>query len=81
LGPRLAAECSYDKTGTARRLSPRRWRVLSRKPDEYASSDGEIRRVTPRRWNVYERHGRNIASTSGPDGPVAGLAWLALRGC
>jgi dipeptidyl aminopeptidase/acylaminoacyl peptidase len=70
--------------GTARRLSPRLWRVLKQvelAPDEYASSRGEIRRVTPRRWNVYDRHDRKIASTSGPDGPVAGLAWFTLRGC
>jgi hypothetical protein len=71
-GSRLAAECSYDKVGTARRLSPRRWRV---------SSGGEIRRVTTRRWNVYDRRDRKIASTSGPDAPVAGFAWLTLRGC
>jgi Tol biopolymer transport system component len=71
-GSRLAAECAYDEAGTARRLSPGRWR---------ASSGGEIRRVTTRRWNVYDRRGRKIAWTSGPDAPVAGFAWLTLRGC
>jgi dipeptidyl aminopeptidase/acylaminoacyl peptidase len=70
-GSRLAAECDIPKGG-ARRLSPRRWRV---------SSGGEIRRVGTRRWNVYNRLGRKIASTSGADGPVAGFAWLTLRGC
>jgi Tol biopolymer transport system component len=71
-GSHLAAKCSDRSAGTARRLSPRRWR---------ASSGGEIRRVTARRWNVYDRRGRKIASTSGPDSPVAGFAWLALHGC
>jgi hypothetical protein len=81
-GSRLAAECASDPAGTARRLSPGRWRVLNRiLPIEHASFGGEIRRVTSRRWDVYDRHGRKIASTSGPDGPVAGVAWLALRGC
>jgi Tol biopolymer transport system component len=82
-GSHLLAGCLHA-SGTARRLSPRRWRVLSRielGPDEHRSSGGEIRRVTPRRWNVYDRNSRKIAATSGPDGPVAGLAWLALRGC
>lgn len=82
-GSHLLAECLHAR-GTARRLSPRRWRVMSRisiGPDEYTGPGGEIRRVTPRRWNVYDRHGHKIALTSGPDGPVAGLAWLALRGC
>ena len=40
-----------------------------------------IRHVSDRRWSVYDRRGRRIAKTSGPDGPVAGFAWLALRDC
>jgi dipeptidyl aminopeptidase/acylaminoacyl peptidase len=73
----LGGDCEHDDAGTARRVSARRWLVTL----PFVGRAGEIRHASRRRWNVFDRRGRRIASTSGPDGPAAGFAWLALRGC
>jgi Tol biopolymer transport system component len=72
----MSGECGERRVGTARLVSAVRWTVTVKR-----LRAGELRRASSRRWNVYDRRGRKVASTSGPDGPVAGFAWLALRDC
>lgn len=76
-GKVLGGDCEHDDAGTARRVSAQRWLVTL----PFVGRAGEIRHASPRRWNVFDRRSRRVASTSGPDGPAAGFAWLALRGC
>jgi hypothetical protein len=81
-GTRFFSGCESERDahryGTAHRVAWNAWTVSTFPGFRPV---GSVQLEAPRRWAMFNVRGRSIGETRGPNGVVAGLAWLTINWC